>query len=828
MSIHNAQHQPETHLQKEAITNPHQGEEPIVPRRQLLNRRLFLGSIVGAGALSALGLTILIGKEQLYAASPILKDTIVFSNIQSETAQQFQQVNTSIITNTLGLKARQVNPPSGSLTFTLTCDPVKQNYLTVKLWGSDTDPKGGQLALTSINNTTLSPEYEYGQDHPEIDRLMGSAAFPGRFFYVTELLPLAQTTGKSQITLTIESFGQATPYNPTQKTASQTNPSRSIYSATIHTDPLYIPAPSEVVGSAPSEGKPLSGPQGVLPYDYAKEQLNQMVSTLLGWQLYGPTWDQTVASGKAPAIMTGALVFGGSKGNPSWTKQQWKDNLYVAAVSHQNMSNATYLTILAYAYLESWSNWHQNAELLDRVLRALDFYCVAQGSNGGFHDGDRHKKWIGGPNRTVAYSQLEDGDQYLGQALVLLYDQIKDQLDHTIDNDDNPSTPPITLRAAYTQMFLANRTYVTTNRGHAPNQDLMQVSAMYWDNEALKLLSPTDTWPMQKIFSYLYAGAGLLPDIYGGTWFSQKGMPLEGSYSCDYGVLCVDLLCGLAVATNDSQLVQQAHKAVEAMSYFYFIWNDEHGHVNLVNDAVVAWRNNYGSPRVDYGGGSFGPASVDLNIPAAIRQVQLYLAHGQVYAIDGRNHSDVHFLGVVMSILQLVSNYPKIAALPPATPLPMEPGGSDFAWADEQAGAVVIRQNHGLERLYIVLNWRHFQGNPRSPKNATANNIARIHYTTPMIDRVATIAMKSTPGYAGLYEVTYGKYMIAMNASLDQTHSVTVPKGQKQNTVDLITNRPYLSGQQLTLKPQTTVVWWLGDEASLSGTTVQAHRHLPS
>src|SRR6266567_7965012 len=231
---------------------PNAGERPDNHRggtdtqpEALLNRRHFLGTAAGVAAFSVAGLSYLVtagatdaqaASSAVTANSTTLGNSVIFGNTSSETTQLLQQVNSVVITNSPGISARQIDPPSGSLTFTLTCDPIKQNYLTVKLWGSDLDAAGGQLVLINIDGTALSPAYEYGQDHPEIDRLMPTAAFPGRFFYVTELLPLTLTTGKSQITLTIESLGQDSPYTPSQPIAPQTDPSRGLYSATVHTD----------------------------------------------------------------------------------------------------------------------------------------------------------------------------------------------------------------------------------------------------------------------------------------------------------------------------------------------------------------------------------------------------------------------------------------------------------------------------------------------------------------------------------------------------------------------------------------------------------------
>ena len=97
-------------------------------------------------------------------------DTVVFGNTSSESnhalATDFPAVTpasvvtagggtsptdppttppSAVVTGALGLTARQLLPRSpnadiygGETSFTMTVDPVKQNFFTVKFWGSDT------------------------------------------------------------------------------------------------------------------------------------------------------------------------------------------------------------------------------------------------------------------------------------------------------------------------------------------------------------------------------------------------------------------------------------------------------------------------------------------------------------------------------------------------------------------------------------------------------------------------------------------------------------------------------------------------------------------
>jgi hypothetical protein len=403
----------------------------------------------------------------------------------------------------------------------------------------------------------------------------------------------------------------------------------------------------------------------------------------------------------------------------------------------------------------------------------------------------------------------------LGWVFTIVYDQIAPYLDTTIDHDDNVATAPISRRQAYTQMLIANREYCRSHRGNAPNQDLAQMTTIYWINQALKLLSPADAWPDAQVRGYLLEAVGLAADHYGGNWFSRKGLPLEangtsgGGYAYEYGPSCVKLIVDLADATRDAEIMEQARKAFTTMAYFYYLWDDENGLVTLVNDSDIGWRNSWRGPAIGYGRDSMRAGAV-LKAPAAIRMAQLFIAHNRAYAnpiSNGRSH----MLDDILELISYVEHYQAIVAMPAAAPLAMEPAHADFAWADEQAGAVVLKQGNGAERLYAVLNYRHSPGSPRSPKNAVANNIAIIHHVTPQVERVVLMPMTSTPGYAGLYEVAFGLYSIAMNASLTQTFTITVPASQGKYTKDLILGSIYQAGYKLNLPPQTTVVWALDD-----------------
>lgn len=367
-------------------------------------------------------------------------------------------------------------------------------------------------------------------------------------------------------------------------------------------------------------------------------------------------------------------------------------------------------------------------------------------------------------------------------------------------------------------MFKGIRGYVVGNRGHAPNQDQAQMKAMWWSNEALKLLSPSDAWSASTVLPYIHTAVGLTPtaaadDQY---WFSAKGMPLEaggtasGGYACEYGPSNISLISDLAQLTGDSQVVAQANKAVGAMSQLYHRWTDGNGHARLVDDATGGWRKNYGTPYVSYGGGSLGAASLYLGHPAAVRQAYWYFVDGAPYAISrSAALSGGHAMDDTLNWVELLNNFTSLTSLGPGAALPLEPGGAESAWADAQAGVVTAKRGSGTERLVVVLNFRHPVGTSGVPSTATVNDIARVHHTTPQIDRVCTVAMTSSDGFRSLYTLAYGNYLIQMNASLDTSYPTIVPTGAKSTTKNLITGISYAPNHTFVVTPQSTVVWAL-------------------
>lgn len=197
------------------------------------------------------------------------EDNIIFGNIDSESAHNFKDAYTSVITGFMGETARVSNIRAadgggGELTFTMKVDPYLRNYITVKFSGEESSTSNEMI---HINGEQIG--YLTNGDYEPINT---GWVLSNRFFYKTIMLPLESTVGKDTVEITIKSH----PWN------SMTTVSRGYYSAYTHTQ-AYIHADGEKQGY---KFKPDQNPDNMLAPDltdaekqalidgYVQEQVN--------------------------------------------------------------------------------------------------------------------------------------------------------------------------------------------------------------------------------------------------------------------------------------------------------------------------------------------------------------------------------------------------------------------------------------------------------------------------------------------------------------------------------------------------------------------------
>lgn len=497
----------------------------------------------------------------------------------------------------------------------------------------------------------------------------------------------------------------------------------------------------------------------------------------------------------------------------------------------------------ARAYHGQWSNYYHNEELLERVASALDYYTKAQGATGGFvNDG-----WPGGPNRKEGGGIIEGfGVKGIGEAIISLYAAMneREMLDVLIDHDNNPNTPKVSRREAYTEMLVKARSHLTRIRGRIANQELANMYAMYLVNEAVKLLTPEEAWSDEKVYEYIYPALGLTINKHEGArrpyTISPKGIGMEGNsfedrggYDGNYGPHSIKFASYLSKYTRNPDIIKRTSDLIKAMSNYFNLMNDAQDNTVLIHEEVVSWRVNYSPGRSKYLPNPY--MAFEHRVPEALRMLHLYIQHGAVFKSQGFENFDAHYLSRLdeaINILEgfeqaklkgLGENQPYIQAMidafyrsgsdaaeintkllnqakPDSIYLPMEAGAPDFAWADEVATTIVAKNQR--EKLYMTLNFR---------GQKAANHLAKVHFTTPTIERIANIEMASPYGFQELYVAKYGDYVIVMNASLDKAYNIRV-EGDYKRAVDLISRKDIDLTVVLQLKPQSTYILYLSDQ----------------
>jgi hypothetical protein len=312
-------------------------------------------------------------------------DMVIFGDETSEAEHSVDQLNTTVGIDGLDESYRKLEGDdieSSYLGVTLSFDPEVQNYLTLKLWGSDTLTKQKYLYLhyykTFFGGLGKWEQIgSSGTDTPEMINWSNISIYPNRFVYVTYLLPDEILQGKDSMHFRL------------------VGSEMSIYKAYTHTNPYFEPDEDEKQGSAPEFNSPNPSPNGQTQIEHLHTQLDLAVDRFLTWQYYGEEWNTWVTKGWAPEIMTGALNIHGVK-DSTWTLDKYKATWSARQNAHVRAQMP--IETIALAFHKPWSKYYQDSTLIDRVVKALDFLRVAQGSDGGYIELENVPggRWIGG------------------------------------------------------------------------------------------------------------------------------------------------------------------------------------------------------------------------------------------------------------------------------------------------------------------------------------------------------------------------------------------------------------------------------------------------
>lgn len=747
-------------------------------------------------------------------ASPII-DSITFGDTNSEKSHNVSAQNSEIISGLLNQPARRLLPleprswEGGRIAFTLRVDPERQNYATIRLSGSDVTPndlvlfcEGKQIGYRHLGDIDL------------LDIGGGRAAFPGRFFYNTTPLPLSMTEGKTNLSLEIRSSGPIWGYGNTfeQFQKPLTQPTRGIYGLYTHTDGYFIPPADEKQGDAP-KNPPVRKSPGPEVMEKLKARVNGEVNKLL----------------KSTTPL-----------------------------------NEMQMEFLSRAYFVKWTAAYQNPKVVDQVVLGMDALFMAWRENPELAYNDRVT-----PNP----GWFEFGPA--GNAVSLLGEKLKPFLDEKI----NDGAEKISRWAAWSKLLVAGRDWHRHHRRLYTNQTMITDMNIYFSNRGLEVIDPANALSETEVRRYLYEAVALEPwrDSDGApTWnvgtnywqLTAKHLTKELGYVGYYGEV-LDWVTSIYDATRpapgepgDEKIKQQLENIANTRAIFRYPGIDEDGNRAMLIEGVVGWRDAGHYPgdvayaeRVTWDAAPLYAAAATLD-PNAIGYVQQMFDDGQFFVSLDRQMAQNNNLRVTAGLLEVPDEYELLKSQPPSPKrLPMSPGQPDFVFSDEEDGVVAIK--NGEEILYASLYWR---------AHYAVNFLARVHFTSPTIDRIGVVqeAVEFTPSglfytrpdhinfgfgnggpkfpveihsahageklpiakisdgvsfrpgdesvYAGkgdFYILHYGDYLIGMNMTTDKTFELKPPEGVSEAR-ELVSGKVMRLTAPLSVPPRSTVVLWCG------------------
>lgn len=676
-------------------------------------------------------------------------DQVVFGNAPSEHDHQFTGGQSQQITGGLNETARILLPP------------------TQKSWQGGSlsfnikvDPEKQNYITTrlwgsDVNHNRLyfvCGDKQIGSRHlGDVDMLDVGSDHPyynERFFYVTLPLPLSLTTGKQQLTFEIRSQGTIWGYGQTwdKYQKDMETATRGIYKVYTHTDGAFIPAKDEKQGVPPVSAKRKSPGKEVL--DELKSRVNDEIGKL-------------------------------KKSTVSLNQMQ--------------------IQFLAKSYRVKWSDGYRDKVVVAQVLSSLDELYRGYKKNPTLAFADPatpNPEWFGvGP---------------AAQALHLLYDQLKNDLDKNIDDGLGKK---ISRRAALTDMFLTSRTLNQKSRRQYTNQTMIKdLYGIYYCNKGLQLISPQNALPENEVINYLYEAVGLQPWL-GSTgengkptlsqgndyWqLTPKGLTKELGFVGNYGEV-LDWVVEIYEATRpqpglpgNEKIKKQLEKMAAARSYFRYPMPDDEQYNAMRQEVIVGWRDTHYPGDVTYAqrpswdGSPLQVVAATLR-PSLIGFAQQMFDDNQFFVTVEQRMKEKGFR-VTNGLLAIPEQYEIVKAQKPSKyKLPMSWDQPDFVFSDEDDGVIAIK--NGDEILYASLYWR---------ARSAVNNLARVHLVKPSYDQVATVYIEEKFDSSGLtFTVPDYTNMAFGNGGLKYPEGLHLAHGgEKQAIAKIPAGVSYTPGQE--------------------------------
>lgn len=398
--------------------------------------------------------------------------------------------------------------------------------------------------------------------------------------------------------------------------------------------------------------------------------------------------------------------------------------------------------LLADAYSVEWTPAYKNPVVLEKVVNTIDSFCDKQTQQPDIIYKDRsvyNSDWM-----TTAL---------LARSIRALWNDIRDSLQS------------IERTQRWTKLLKVSIEYGVTHRRQYTNQSMIIDMAIYENNRALMLISPSDAQPEYLTLQYLYESLGMAPwsgsQLKDGTqswplgynyWqLTARGLTKELGYVGYYGEVA-DWVCHIYEATclpnqphsGDAKIREQLLRIVKARYPFRYPAVDAEGFRCFRAEALVGWRDGnhypgdvmYGDRGTAWDANPIMTAALTAD-PEAIAIARQSIDDGQIWNILSIKMKEINNPRVVQSLLRLPENYDFVSKYVIKTnrddvqstyQLPMSHTAPDFVFSDEEDGVVAIKR--GDERLYVSLYWRARMG---------VNRLCKIHYMTPNMERVANV-----------------------------------------------------------------------------------------
>ena len=762
-------------------------------------------------------------------------NTLVLGDSASEQAHGLTQTNSEVIHAGLGEPARQLLPLTpvshngGSIAFTLQVDPQRQNYFTVKLWGSDYGSDRGRLILY-INGEQVG--YRHEGDHDVLNQCDEEPMFLGRFVYQTVALPPMHTRGRTNVTLRIAALGPMWPYGNTfeKKQRSFVRPSRGIYCAYTHTNTRFEPSATEKQGDAVAPK--------IRPAGSGEEILVEMKATVNSRLMQ-------LMSNRKPITSNSKAAHG-------------------------------QILLLAEAYNTPWTVAYHNPEAVAALVRWGDAFLRPDVIG---------PEWIGaGPlGEAIMRVGVEPLRAALDEEIEVPANfpfvpdwRRREPLEEPAIKDASTTakTKRLKRREAWTIILRASVDWNRKNgRRFYTNQSMIVDQNIYTANRGLELIAPKEALPEQQALRYLYEAVGLSPWLgddtddgkssqpYGTNYFqiTRKGLSRELGWVGTYGETILKFNRDMAELTGDAKLRQQLERIAQARMYFRYPTVDP----DCFRQMKLASEIDNRTAHFPLSQGAYAIANIReawwMELPALLKDdvtvgaAQQCLADNQYFPRLALRAKDNDTLGMMRNI----DEYAVVKAMPASKyRLPMSDGQPDFVFSDEENAVLALK--HGEQRLFVNFYYRQEFG---------VSGVTRILDLTPTAMRIASVlsqfevnasgeqwtrpdiidfersgglpppgekihqawrgerlpiatrpADATRPEYgkwgpfvgkAAFYTLRYGDYLIAINTTSDQTFELKTP-ADIRNAVELVSGKTMKLVSPLKVGPLSTVVLWLG------------------